>query len=159
MSGVLCPRRVYQHLQPRIPPSTINSPDPLLLRHKCNRSNKPPMASLIEVSGEANPLTRQNLFNALVSAAGTTQQQVQTGGQQLQNWEKQENYYPFLQVTTHILPTSSRFRLIILQDIFVDYSLPVEVRYLSIIQLKNGIDKYWRKTANKYDIPSSLRDN
>ena len=24
---------------------------------------------------------------------------------------------------------------------------PLEVRYLAIIQLKNGIDKYWRKTA------------
>lgn len=24
------------------------------------------------------------------------------------------------------------------------------MRYLAIIQLKNGIDKYWRKTATKY---------
>ncbi|PGG96510.1 hypothetical protein AJ80_09816 [Polytolypa hystricis UAMH7299] len=87
------------------------------------------MTSMVELPGEANPLSRQNVFNALVSAAGTTQQQVQTGGQQLQNWEKQPNYYSLL------------------QDIFIDYSLPVEVRYLSIIQLKNGIDKYWRKTA------------
>lgn len=30
---------------------------------------------------------------------------------------------------------------------FLDKTLPLEVRYLSIIQLKNGIDKYWRKTA------------
>ncbi|EGE79031.1 importin 11, variant [Blastomyces dermatitidis ER-3] len=87
------------------------------------------MASMVELPGEANPLTRQNIFNALVSAAGSTQQQVITGGQQLQNWEKQANYFSLL------------------QDIFVDYSLPNEVRYLSIIQLKNGIDKYWRKTA------------
>ncbi|KAK2795615.1 hypothetical protein FQN50_009701 [Emmonsiellopsis sp. PD_5] len=87
------------------------------------------MASIIELPGEANPLTRQNVFNALVSAAGSTQQQVRTGGQQLQNWEKEEHYF------------------LLLQDIFVDYSLPNEVRYLSIIQLKNGIDKYWRKTA------------
>jgi hypothetical protein len=36
------------------------------------------------------------------------------------------------------------------QDIFIDYSLPLEIRYLSIIQLKNGIDKYWRKTATKW---------
>lgn len=26
--------------------------------------------------------------------------------------------------------------------------MPLEVRYLAIIQLKNGIDKYWRKTAS-----------
>lgn len=31
--------------------------------------------------------------------------------------------------------------------IFTDYSLPIEVRHLSIIQLKNGIDKYWRRGA------------
>lgn len=56
------------------------------------------MASTIELPGEANPLTLQNVFNALTAAAGTTQQQVQTGGQQLQNWEKQPGYYSLLQV-------------------------------------------------------------
>lgn len=56
------------------------------------------MTSVFELPGEANPLSRQNVFNALVSAAGTTQQQVQIGGQQLQNWEKEQNYYSFLQV-------------------------------------------------------------
>lgn len=35
------------------------------------------------------------------------------------------------------------------QAVFLDRSLPLEVRYLAIIQLKNGIDKYWRKTATK----------
>ncbi|KGQ01234.1 hypothetical protein PAAG_12092 [Paracoccidioides lutzii Pb01] len=87
------------------------------------------MASAVELPGETNPLTRQNVFNTLVNAAGNTQQQVVAGGQQLQNWEKQPNYFSLL------------------QDIFVDFSLPNEVRYLSIIQLKNGVDKYWRKTA------------
>lgn len=37
------------------------------------------------------------------------------------------------------------------QSVFVDKSLPLEVRYLAIIQLKNGIDKYWRRSAVKYD--------
>ncbi|KAJ5818437.1 hypothetical protein N7474_004028 [Penicillium riverlandense] len=83
----------------------------------------------IEVSGEANPLSPQNVLHALVLAASTAQQQVQTGTQQLQNWEKQPMYYSFL------------------QDVFLDHSVPNEVRYLAIIQLKNGIDKYWRKTA------------
>ncbi|PKY04285.1 ARM repeat-containing protein [Aspergillus campestris IBT 28561] len=87
------------------------------------------MASMVELPGESNPLTVQNVLSALVQAASSTQQQVQTGGQQLQNWEKQEKYYTYL------------------QDVFLDHSVPVEVRYLSIIQLKNGIDKYWRKTA------------
>jgi len=34
-----------------------------------------------------------------------------------------------------------------LQAVYLDKSLPSEIRYLAIIQLKNGIDKYWRKTA------------
>lgn len=40
----------------------------------------------------------------------------------------------------------------ILQSVFIDKSLPLEVRYLAVIQLKNGIDKYWRKTATKYAV-------
>ncbi|KAF7589321.1 hypothetical protein BBP40_004474 [Aspergillus hancockii] len=87
------------------------------------------MAHVVELPGESNPLSPQNVLNALVLAASSTQQQVQTGTQQLQNWEKQEKYHAFL------------------QDVFLDYSVPNEVRYLAIIQLKNGIDKYWRKTA------------
>jgi uracil DNA glycosylase len=57
------------------------------------------MAFAIEVEGEANPLSAQNVLNALVLAASSTQQQVQTGTQQLQNWEKQGMYYTFLQVS------------------------------------------------------------
>ncbi|PYI06330.1 importin 11 [Aspergillus sclerotiicarbonarius CBS 121057] len=87
------------------------------------------MAPIVELAGEANPLAPQNVLNALVLAASSTQQQVQSGTQQLQNWEKQENYYTLL------------------QDVFLNHSVPPEVRYLAIIQLKNGIDKYWRKTA------------
>lgn len=34
-----------------------------------------------------------------------------------------------------------------LQAAYLDKSLPTEIRYLAIIQLKNGIDKYWRKSA------------
>ncbi|KAA8644618.1 putative importin 11 [Aspergillus tanneri] len=87
------------------------------------------MAQVVELPGESSPLTLQNVLSALVLAASSTQQQVQTGTKQLQNWETQEKYYSFL------------------QDVFLDYSVPAEVRYLSIIQLKNGIDKYWRKSA------------
>ncbi|RJE16471.1 Importin 11, partial [Aspergillus sclerotialis] len=55
------------------------------------------MAQVIELSGEANPLSLQNVQNALALAASSTQQLIQTGAQQLQNWEKQEMYYTFLQ--------------------------------------------------------------
>jgi hypothetical protein len=58
----------------------------------------PTMAAAIELPGETNPLTPHNLFNALVSAASSSQQQLQIGTQQLQHWEKQDGYYPLLQV-------------------------------------------------------------
>ncbi|KAJ4351813.1 uncharacterized protein N0V89_007157 [Didymosphaeria variabile] len=83
----------------------------------------------IEVPAEANPLTEGILFHVLRSASSTDPNQIQTGTKQLQEWEKARGYYPLLQA------------------VFLDKSLPYEVRYLAIIQLKNGIDKYWRKTA------------
>ncbi|KAF1942396.1 ARM repeat-containing protein [Clathrospora elynae] len=83
----------------------------------------------MEVAGEANPLTESILFNVLRSASSADQTQVQSGTKQLQAWEKAQGFYPLL------------------QSVFLDSSLPWEVRYLAIIQLKNGIDKYWRKTA------------
>ncbi|CAI9628179.1 unnamed protein product [Alternaria burnsii] len=83
----------------------------------------------VEVPGEANPLTENILFHVLRSASSADQTQVQSGTKQLQQWEKAQGYYPLL------------------QTVFLDQSLPLEVRYLAIIQLKNGIDKYWRKTA------------
>jgi hypothetical protein len=83
----------------------------------------------IEVPGEANPLTEGILYHVLRSASSADPQQIQTGTKQLQQWEKASEFYPLL------------------QSVFIDKSLPLEVRYLSIIQLKNGIDKYWRKTA------------
>ncbi|KAF2711860.1 ARM repeat-containing protein [Pleomassaria siparia CBS 279.74] len=84
---------------------------------------------VVEVTGEANPLTEGILYHVLRSAASNNPHQIQTGTKQLQQWETAKGFYPLL------------------QSVFVDKSLPLEVRYLAIIQLKNGIDKYWRKTA------------
>ncbi|KAF2678917.1 ARM repeat-containing protein [Lentithecium fluviatile CBS 122367] len=96
--------------------------------------------SAIEVPGEANPLTDGILYHILRSASSTDPTQIQTGAKQLQAWEKTARYYPLLQVRRDLPST--------LQAVFLDKSLPYEVRYLAIIQLKNGIDKYWRKTAS-----------
>ena len=87
------------------------------------------MSFAIEVPAEANPLTDQTLFHVLQSASSNDRQQIKSGAQQLQNWEKTPGFYSSL------------------QSLLLNYSLPFEVRYLSVIQLKNGIDKYWRKTA------------
>ncbi|KAI4759022.1 ARM repeat-containing protein [Aureobasidium sp. EXF-3400] len=83
----------------------------------------------IEVPGEANPLTEHTLLNVLRSAASSDPQQIQSGAKQLEHWEKVAGFYKHL------------------QSVFIDKSQPFEVRYLAIIQLKNGIEKYWRKTA------------
>ena len=88
------------------------------------------MSFAIEVPGEANPLNEQNLRYTLAQAASNDQQQVKTGTQQLSNWEKLPGFYSSL------------------QSIFTDGSTPLETRYLCAIQVKNGIDKYWRKTAS-----------
>ncbi|KAF2817326.1 ARM repeat-containing protein [Mytilinidion resinicola] len=85
---------------------------------------------LIEVPGEANPLTEGILFLVLKSAASNNPQQIQTGTKQLQTWETKRGFYPLL------------------QTVFMDSFLPKDIRYLAIIQLKIGIDKYWRKTAS-----------
>lgn len=74
-------------------------------------------------------VTPQLLFQVVSAGASSDQQQVRNGTQQLQSWERTGGYYSSL------------------QTIFIDTSLPVEVRYLCAIQMKNGIDKYWRKTA------------
>jgi hypothetical protein len=67
------------------------------------------MAQPIELSGEANPLSLHNVQNALALAASSTQQQIQTGAQQLQNWEKQEMYYTFLQVLWPLISSDCSF--------------------------------------------------
>jgi hypothetical protein len=56
------------------------------------------MPFTIEVPGEANPLTPQQVYHALQSASSSTQLSIQTGTQQLQNWETQRGYYTLLQV-------------------------------------------------------------
>ena len=83
----------------------------------------------IEAPAEVNPLTDQTLFHVLQSASSNDRQQIKSGALQLQNWEKTPGFYSSL------------------QSLLLNKSLPFEVRYLSVIQLKNGIDKYWRKTA------------
>lgn len=83
----------------------------------------------IEAPGEANPLTTQTLLHILQSASSNDRQQITSGTEQLQNWEKTPGFYSGL------------------QSIYMDYSLPTELRYIAIIKLKNGVDKYWRKTA------------
>lgn len=83
----------------------------------------------IEAEGETNPLSRQLVISTLSNASQPTAQALKVATQQIANWEKTPGYYALL------------------QDIYADLSLSQDVRFLAIIQLKNGIDKYWRKTS------------
>ncbi|KAK4039329.1 armadillo-type protein [Parachaetomium inaequale] len=93
------------------------------------------MSFAIEVPGEAAPLGQWELLKALSGAATSTDHaQRQSASQQLQTWESQPDYY------TH------------LQTIYLDTSQDKQVRFLAIILLKNGIDKYWRHHTAKHAI-------
>jgi hypothetical protein len=83
----------------------------------------------VEVEGETNPLTGQEVLTTLSRAYGGGQQNLQVASQQLTNWEKQRGYYS------------------ILQDIYGDLNIDQNLRFQAVIQLKNGIDKHWRKTS------------
>ncbi|KAK0731359.1 armadillo-type protein [Lasiosphaeris hirsuta] len=88
------------------------------------------MSFAIEVPGEAAPLSLFELGKALeLASTSTDHAQRQSAGQQLQAWESNQDFFPGL------------------QSIFLDKSIRHEIRFLAIILLKNGIDKYWRHTA------------
>ncbi|KAK4658552.1 hypothetical protein QC762_102730 [Podospora pseudocomata] len=98
------------------------------------------MSFAIEVPGEATPFTPVELCRTLEAASiSTDQAQRQSAGQQIQAWESHPDYY------------------VTLQTIFLDKSLRREVRWLAIIVLKNGIDKYWRPRA-KHAIPPPQKE-
>ncbi|CCF37807.1 importin-beta domain-containing protein [Colletotrichum higginsianum] len=84
------------------------------------------MSFAIEVPGDANPLSLQELCRVLESATSSDYARRQAAGQQLSSWETDRGYFSTL------------------QTVFLDKSLPHEIRFLAVIQLKNGIDKYWR---------------
>ncbi|KAM7206716.1 Armadillo-type fold [Rhypophila sp. PSN 637] len=92
------------------------------------------MSFAIEVPGEAAPLSPFELVKTLEAASSATDHaQRQSASQQLKAWETQTDYFSSL------------------QSAFLDKSFPYPIRFLAIILLKNGIDKYWRHTA-KYAI-------
>ncbi|KAF9169445.1 Importin-11 [Mortierella sp. AD011] len=78
---------------------------------------------------------RDVLLSVLAEAASQEQARMQNAVTQLQQWE-----------------TTPQFNAT-LQDIFYDKSLETNVRWQAIIYLKNGIDKYWRKTAKNAITP------
>lgn len=112
------------------------------------------MSFAIEVPGEASPLTLQELCKALEAATSMDNAQRQAAGKQLTTWETQQTYFPSLQVCFLSKTTLCLWKTVLtvfirpyFQTVFLDKSVPREIRFLAIIQIKNGIDKYWRLTA------------
>jgi len=103
------------------------------------------MSFSIEVPGGSNPLTFQGLCRTLESATTSLDYaQRQAAEQQLHTWETYAGYFSSLQA------------------VYLDKSLPLEPRFQAVIQLKNGIDKYWRfyaqvKNGIKPDEKAAIR--
>lgn len=85
----------------------------------------------IEAEGETNPLTVHDIFRVLSQISTGSNQALQVSAKQLENWERTPGYYSLL------------------QDIYSDFTIDDTVRLQAIIQLKNGIDKHWRKTSTQ----------
>ncbi|KAG0325096.1 hypothetical protein BGZ99_001062 [Dissophora globulifera] len=72
---------------------------------------------------------RDALLAVLAEAASQEQVRMQSAVTQLKQWETTPQFHATL------------------QDIFYDKSLDTNIRWQAIIYFKNGIDKFWRKTA------------
>ena len=85
----------------------------------------------IEAQGETVPLTADTVYSTLIQASGGPHglQGIKIATEQLANWETKPGYYSAL------------------QDIYGNLSLDENTRYQAIIQLKNGIDRHWRKSS------------
>lgn len=90
------------------------------------------MSFAIEVPGAAIPLNASDLCKALQAGNSSDHSQRQAASQQLDEWQTHQNYFSLL------------------QTVFIDKSLSYEVRFLAIILLKNGIDKFWRSSVRSH---------
>ncbi|KAJ1942843.1 hypothetical protein GGF37_002927 [Kickxella alabastrina] len=72
---------------------------------------------------------KQAVIAMIEQASSQDPTQVAQAEQSLGRWETKPMFYATL------------------FDIFADRSLPMQVRWLAIINLKNGVEKYWKKTA------------
>ncbi|XP_070542667.1 importin-11-like [Ptychodera flava] len=84
----------------------------------------------------AGQLVLQTLNRAASQDAST----LKPAEQQLRQWETQPGFYS------------------ILVAIFTNHSIDINVRWLAVLYFKNGVDRYWRKTAPNA-IPEEEKDN
>ncbi|SCU89469.1 LAFA_0E18294g1_1 [Lachancea sp. 'fantastica'] len=98
------------------------------------------------MSVEARSLDELGLVQVLEQASDARHagSQVQRAAElQLKTWESQKGFH------------------FLLQSIYLDLSCPLNIRWLAIIQFKNGVEKYWRSTrvnAIAKDEKESIRN-
>ncbi|KAG7663353.1 KAP120 [[Candida] subhashii] len=79
-------------------------------------------------------LSYENLFTILTLASGSERNVEQQNAEaQLKKWEVVPGYH------------------YLLQEVYLNHEIPLQIRWLAIICFKNGIDKYWRATR-QYSI-------
>jgi hypothetical protein len=83
---------------------------------------------IAELSADTNPLSETLVFNVLRDSLSGRREALITAKQQLEEWQTKPDYHLILQ---RIASDKQR----------VDHG----VRLSAIIQLKNGIDRYWRR--------------
>jgi hypothetical protein len=84
---------------------------------------------VIEVEGGANPLIEELVIKALQGALSSNNQQLISSKQQLESWATRERYY------------------VKLESVFSNRRLSSDIRLQAIIQIKNGVDRQWRKSS------------
>lgn len=100
LSLVACPSRAASsfdtHPLHLFSPSLLTTPSTHAT--SISRFDIAKMSFTIEVPGDANPLTLQELCKALEAATSMDNSQRQAAGKQLNTWETQQGYFPSLQV-------------------------------------------------------------
>jgi hypothetical protein len=86
------------------------------------------------------PLMATNLQEVLTQATSLDTVKRREAMNLLEQWETEPMYHAALQVP------------FLNQDIYLDTSNSYKIRSLAIISLKNGIQKYWRRTAKQYGM-------
>jgi hypothetical protein len=84
-----------------------------------------------ELSAEKNPLSEQLLLRALHSSLSSNREDLLSSKEQLEDWASKDGYHYML--LTIVADAQNQQR---------------DVRLAAIVQLKNGIDRRWRKGAS-----------
>lgn len=95
--------------------------------------------------------TEAVVLEVLQRASSQNAQILKPAEAKLLEWETQPGFYTVLYVNTsiHSKIIAVFINQFYFQKILSNHSIDVNVRWISVLYIKNGIDKYWRKNAPK----------